>query len=196
VKPVLVVFALEREAAPLRRRIGHSDSVAIRVSGVGRSRARRAILAALQEVDPRLVIAAGFCGALSSELKVGDVVTSPHILTVDHLVSDPGEKAQLAAEFHARAVDMESAAVAEVCAERNLPFLAIRAVSDASDTALSPELVSLLSGGSVSVRRAVLALIKKPSLLREFLRLSRDTKLASIRLAKALIAEVDTARNE
>ena len=76
---------------------------------------------------------------------------------------------------------MESAAVAAACAARGVPFLAVRAVSDAVDTALSPELVRLLAGGHVSVRRALLALVRKPSLLREFRRLARDTKIAAQR---------------
>lgn len=179
----LVLFALEREAAPFRRR---RWPVRIRVSGIGRGNARLAIEQALRESEPSRVIAAGFCGALVPELKVGDIVTSPYILTVDHLVWDPKEKAKLAEEHSARAVDMESAAIAEVCAERGIPFTAVRAVSDASDTALSPDLVRLLSGGEVSIWKAIRALLRRPSLLREFLRLRRDTNLAASRLADAL----------
>jgi adenosylhomocysteine nucleosidase len=121
-------------------------------------------------------------------LRVGDVVESPRIVTVDHLVSDPAEK-QLLGESH-DAVDMESAAVAEVCAARGVPFLAVRAVSDTVGTALSPELVRLLSGGNVSVWRACLALVRRPALIGEFVRLGRDTKLAAQNLAAALRATV------
>jgi adenosylhomocysteine nucleosidase len=117
-------------------------------------------------------------------LRVGDVVRSPRIVTVDGLVCDPAEKRRLGANYDA--VDMESAAVADVCAAAGVPFLAVRAVSDTVDTALSPELVRLLCGGSVSVWRACVALVRKPSLLSEFLRLGRDTKLAARNLANAL----------
>jgi adenosylhomocysteine nucleosidase len=133
------------------------------------------------------VIAAGFCGALVPVLRVGDVVTSPRILTVDHLVSDPAEKRRLAERHGADAVDMESAAVAEVCAAKGVPFLAVRAVSDTVDTALSPELVRLLSGGRVSVWKALRTIMRRPRLLGEFRRLARDTKLAARNLAEALI---------
>ena len=182
---IAVLFALEREAAPFRRAARELPHVSIHVSGVGQPRARRATELLLRDLRPSLVIAAGFCGALVPSLRVGDVVTSPRILTVDHFVCDPAEKGQLS-ESH-DAVDMESAAVAEVCAEKGVRFLAVRAVSDTVDTALSPELVRLLSGGNVSVRKACVALLRKPALLGEFLRLARDTKLAARNLADALV---------
>jgi adenosylhomocysteine nucleosidase len=139
---------------------------------------------------PQLVIAAGFCGALVPTLQVGDIVCSPRIITVDHLVSDPQEKRQLAELHKADAVDMESAAIAEVCMAKGVSFAAMRAVSDTVDTALSPQLVRLLSGGNVSVWKAIRALVRKPSLLREFRRLARDTRLAAKNLADALVKHI------
>lgn len=180
---IAVLFALEREAAPFRRAIGSRRDVVVGVSGIGRSAANRAAKRLLER-RPSFVIAAGFCGALTSSLKVGDVVKSPHILTVDHLVSDPAEKCRLSASHDA--VDMESSAVEAVCAEAGVPFLAVRAVSDTADTALSPELVRLLSGGNVSVWKACAALVRRPSLLGEFLRLGRDTSFAAHKLADEL----------
>jgi adenosylhomocysteine nucleosidase len=183
-----VLFALEREAAPFRRTVRDKAHVSVHVSGVGRWRARRATEQLLRASRPELVIAAGFCGALVPALRIGDIVTSPRIITVDHLVTDPAEKRRLG-ESHA-AVDMESSAVAEVCAAHGVPFRAVRAVSDTVDSALSPELVRLLTGGKVSVWRAGLALVRKPALLREFVRLGRDTKRAARNLADALCAIV------
>jgi adenosylhomocysteine nucleosidase len=182
-----VVFALAREAAPFRRAARGLKHVSIHVSGVGRERARRTIEEVLREPLPGRVIAAGFCGALVPSLRVGDVVQSPRIVTVDHLIADPAEKHRLAELYSADAVDMESAAIAEACGAKGVPFLAVRAVSDASDTALSPQLVKLFAGGNVSVWRACVALLRKPSLLGEFRRLARDTKLAAHKLAEALM---------
>jgi nucleoside phosphorylase len=140
--------------------------------------------------QPRLVIAAGFCGALVKKLKVGDIVMSPRIVTVDQLVADPEAKRRLHLESGADAVDMESAAIGEACREAGVPFLAVRAVSDTVDTALSPRLVKLLSGGRVSSVRAVAAVLRQPSLLAEFRRVARDTRLAAQRLAEALVAVI------
>jgi len=211
----VLLFAMKREAAPLVARLqpawlgDHRTFAFLRsvpdpadvivptpndtifdFTGIGRASARRTALRLLEAFRPGRVIAAGFCGALVPELKVGDIVESPHIFTADRIVGDPAEKARLAAESGARAVDMESSAIAEVCAERGLPFTAIRAVSDTSDTALSPGLVQLLSGGDVSIAKACWAFVKQPSLLREFLRLRRDTNLAAERLADSLIPHV------
>ncbi len=191
VKPVWIIFALEREATPFRRLVGNSTNIQIHVSGIGRVRARRCVELVLETSTPSFVIAAGFCGALNSTLQVGDIVTSPRILTVDHLVSDPAEKRRLATQ--ADGVDMESAAIADVCAAKGIAFLAVRAVSDTSDTALSPELVHLLSGGNVSMWMACRALARRPSLLPEFLRLGRDTKLAARNLAAALVKVIEPA---
>lgn len=184
-----VLFALDREAAPFRRLVRRSD-VTVRVSGVGRAAARAAALKLIDEVRPARVIAAGFCGALDPSLKVGDIVLSPRIATVDRLVATPADKAALRAETGADAVDMESAAVEAACRERGVPFEGVRAVSDTAAAALSPELVRLLSGGAVSVPRALAALARRPALLPEFVRLGRDTARAARALAAALAARV------
>jgi adenosylhomocysteine nucleosidase len=183
---VAVLFALEREAAPFRRAVRGWDHVSTHVTGVGRRRAGTAAERVLTGPLPRLVIAAGFCGALVAELQVGDVVTD-RIITVDRLVADPAEKRRLAESHHAVAVDMESDTVAEVCRASGIPFLAVRAVSDAVDTTLSPQLVRLLSGGHVSPLGAVAAVVRQPALFGEFLRLARDTRLAARNLAAELV---------
>jgi adenosylhomocysteine nucleosidase len=187
-----------------------TDDVIIDFSGVGTARAADTFDCLLKHFpNPGLVIAAGYCGALSVDSKVGDIAVpmevvdeskqcwpcrylpeipwSGRLLTASRLIGDPGEKTVLAERYLADYVDMESAAIARICAERGLHFAAIRAVSDMSDTALSPELVRLLSGGDVSVWKACKALVRKPRLFREFLRLAKDTKLAARNLAETLV---------
>lgn len=85
---------------------------------------------------------------------------------------------------------MESAAIAEVCAAKHIPFAVVRAISDAVETELSPDLVRLFSGRTVSAWKAFQALVKKPSLLGEFRRLARDTRLAARKLAEELLKVV------
>ena len=200
-----VLFALEREAAPFRSVAGRG--VWVTITGIGPDAARRAALAAVTENGPDVLVFAGFCGALRPGLVVGDVVVpetivdeagrgwpcaaiSPgrhgRLLTCGRLIATPAEKQVLAERFAADAVDMESAAVAEVCADRGVPFAAVRAVSDTAGTALSPRLVELLSGRSVSPVRAGWAVLRQPSLLGEFRRLARDTKIAAEKLASTL----------
>ncbi len=215
---VVVIFALDREAAPFRA-IARRDRLPVRVlvSGVGPGNARRT---AEGVGTAGLVISAGFCGALNPALRVGDVgvctmlydgepsgvsrrvcdatlrltpLGSPYpvlndftLLTVPQLVATPEEKRLLRERTFADVVDMEAAHVRAACVARDLPFLAVKAVSDAADTALSPRLVRLLAGGRVSPVRAAASLLVQPSLAGEFRRLALDTRLAADRLAHEL----------
>jgi len=218
---VVVLFALEREAAPFRRAVRRRPGIRIAVTGVGQTSAKQAVATVLAGPPSRLIVMAGFCGALRPGMSVGQVVIPEvvvdasgrawptaeallplgvlqsvrmgRILTTNRLIAGPAEKQQLGTRHQADAVDMESAVVAAACALADTPFLAVRAVSDTVDTTLSPTLVRLLAGGAVSIRRVCAALVGKPSLLIEFLRLARDTRTAAQQLAEALIQVVDRA---
>jgi len=200
-----VLFALEREAAPFRSVADRDTPVA--VTGIGPAAARQAAARVIEDDRPDILVFAGFCGALRPTLRVGDVVVPEtvldeagrqwpcaildsdrggRLLTCGRLVATPDEKRHLAERFSADVVDMESAAVAELCANRGVPFAAVRAVSDTAGTALSPRLADLLSGGSVSPVKAGWAVLRQPSLLGEFRRLARDTKTAAEKLADTL----------
>ncbi len=224
-----VLFSLRRESAPFRRIhrpyqefwdapcrttfCGASGSgVVVMETGVGAPRVRRAVEWALSEpvfldvvLVPRVVICAGFAGALSDELGVGDVfvpnavvdsdgcrwptmMRGSHgtLLTLPRMVGDPAEKRRLGEQYGAAAVDMESAAVARVCDEHGVPFGCVRVISDDVETALSPRLTTLLAGERVSPVRASAALLRSPALGVEFWRLARNTRFAARRLAAAL----------
>lgn len=206
---VVVLFALEREAAPFRR--ANIPSVSILVCGVGSDAARMAADAAIRWQSPDIVVMAGFGGALIPSLTVGDVAIATDVsdeagsswpcldvgqqcsrlLSTSRLISTPSEKRLLAERHRAVVVDMESAGVAAVCEKHSIPLLAVRAVSDTIDTALSPRLVKLLCGGRVSPLRAALALVRQPSLAWEFRRLARDTRIAARKLAASLADIMD-----
>ena len=51
----------------------------------------------------------------------------------------------------------------------------------------------MLSGGNVSMWKACRALLGKPTLLPEFLRLGRDAKLAAQKLSEALVKAIGSA---
>lgn len=52
------------------------------------------------------------------------------IVTCDHFVADVAEKMVLRKTFSALAVDMESAAIGQVCMRNNVPFASVRIISD------------------------------------------------------------------
>jgi hypothetical protein len=166
----------------------------------------------MQHFSPKLIVACGFAGALSSKLKVGDVLLASEVVepgegelhwrtavptelgelpvgrlvTVAALAGRPAAKRTLARQTGAVMVDMESAVIAESCQARRVPCAVVRAISDAADTMLSPQLVALLSGGRVSPWRVLAAVMRSPSLTIELWRLARDTRIAARRLAAAL----------
>ncbi|HEX4592181.1 MAG TPA: hypothetical protein VH120_19765 [Gemmataceae bacterium] len=181
-------------------------------TGIGTKRATTAIRWLLDHFGPRLVIACGYAGALSPALKVGDVLIASEIVepgdddlhwrttvpaelgdlpvgrmvTVAELAGRPSAKRSLARQTGAVMVDMESAAIAELCQEKRVPCAVVRAISDTADTAMSPRLVALLSGGRVALWRVLAALVRSPGLAVELWRLARDTRIAAQRLAEAL----------
>lgn len=165
---------------------------------------------------PKLVLSAGFAGALRDDLGVGDVVLATEVVdadgncwpttwpsdlgpgewrpllhrgrvvTVSEVAATAAAKRELAARHGAVVVDMESAVVARTCSRQGVPFGCLRAVSDDSRTGLSPRLVSLLRGGRVSPARLLAAVVRSPGITRELWRLARDTRRAGEQLAKAL----------
>jgi adenosylhomocysteine nucleosidase len=216
--PPCVIFALAREAsafyryfkpqqsfpdAPCRARL--CGPALVLETGVGARATDRAL--AWLPCRPKLILSAGYCGALHIHLRVGDIVLAKEVvdtsggcwpvtwqtpsqggrlLTAPTLAANPEQKRQLGQRHDADAVDMETARVARWCAERDIPFASVRAVSDDAHTALSPRLVSLLGGGRVVPGRLLANVARQPSLVGELWRLARQTRLASARLAVAL----------
>jgi adenosylhomocysteine nucleosidase len=173
---------------------------------VGVERARLAIIDYFNQHSPSLVVLAGFGGALDPDLVVGDVIiardvidqigvirpchASPHatgrVLTVDRLIASIEEKAALAKAHQATVCDMESSVVADLCAAAGVPFVAVRAISDTARQPLSPTLDRLIVNGRVSIAAAARAVVAEPTILRDFHRLHRDTRMAAQRLAVRL----------
>jgi adenosylhomocysteine nucleosidase len=61
-------------------------------------------------------------------------VVSGRIVTGDVFVTSPAISARLWRQWHAEATDMESAAVAQTCWQRGIPFIIVRSLSDAADS--------------------------------------------------------------
>jgi adenosylhomocysteine nucleosidase len=207
VGPTAVFFALAREASPFLRLCRDTSDIVVAVTGIGQERARRQAQQLFSKpIRPRVVIMAGYAGALDPSLAVGDIVIASEvaddagnlwptswpndrngrILTVDRLIGTPSEKHELRQSHRATAVDMESAAVAEVCGQHGTAFGCVRAVSDDTSTSLSPRLLRLFAGGDVSTARVFLQMLRSPRLLPELIRLGRNTKLAGKELARTL----------
>lgn len=184
--------------------------VEVIISGVGPQAAREALAERLADAEPPArVIAAGFAGALSDALPVtalyqpaqvideagNGFVSLPllelvpmqgRLLTTTRLIGCAVQKLALGRLHRAMAVDMESAAIAQVCQANQIDFSCLRVIADARATTLPPGLVGLLHGGRVDWLRLAGALARQPAQVGQLVRLASDTRVAARRLAAAL----------
>jgi nucleoside phosphorylase len=235
-----VLFALEREArfflrqfhahqrfaaAPCWARFCGPSwlSVLVLKTGVGREHVEKALSWLLTKPRfetvpyiPRVVIAAGYAGALQSKPKVGDVILADSVIGTDgkcrpttwpgelppgewrpplhrgpivtttQIAGSAVEKRRLGEQSGALATDMEAAFIAEACWRAEIPFGCVRVISDELETSLPPELGAILSGSQVSPTRVMRAVVRAPGMLKSLWQLARNTRFASRQLANAL----------
>jgi adenosylhomocysteine nucleosidase len=192
--------------------------VAVVRSGAGRDRAARATEALLAGHRPKWVISAGFTGGLDRRLARGDILLANEVvdesgrrmpidhgvdvaslpdpgrvhvgrlLTLDRVIRLPRDKEELGRKHQALAVDMESLAVVEVCAARNVPVLVVRVVSDAVDDTLPADVERLVTQKTPAARwgAALGAVINRPGSLKDMLALQESALKATDRLARTL----------
>ena len=79
------------------------------------------------------------------------------ILGLDRMLSSPQEKSDAYARRGALAIDMESHHVARAAGERNLPFVAVRAISDQADEVLPAIMATFVDAEGQTKMSAVLA---------------------------------------
>jgi nucleoside phosphorylase len=101
------------------------------------------------------------------------------ILGLDRMLSLSREKADSFARSAALAADMESHHVARAAAERGLPFVAVRAISDQANEALPPIMATFVDEyGQTRMSAVLAALILGRVNLGELLRAGRTSKRA------------------
>lgn len=120
--------------------------------------------------------------AVRAAQEAGLPVRSGRFVTVPRVLWRAGEKREAAADTGAIALDMESAAVGGVAAERNVPFIVVRAASDLLDEDL-PLDFNLLLGRGGWVRGAA-ACLARPSALVGLTRLRAQAVLASAHMTR------------
>lgn len=194
-------------------RIGDRQVVAA-VTGVGTALARAATYRLLDGVDVEWVIVVGIAGAIGNQIPIGTLVLpqlvvdgadgSEHrptplrvgtpygkLWTTDELLLDPVRHADLRADG-VLALDMETAAVANVCDERGVSWSVVRAISDrASDGTVDTDILGLIHpDGSQNLPAVARYLVRRPGGLPRLLQLANGAKLASRRAAEAAIKAV------
>jgi adenosylhomocysteine nucleosidase len=199
-----------------RGRVGGRDVVAGLI-GVGPEAARRStqrLLGALagDGVAVSHVLVSGIAGGIGPGIEVGDTVVpdvvvdlasgqefasapcpgasaSGTIATTHELILDARRLAGLA-DRGIVALDMETAAVAEVCAAQGRPWSAFRVISDRPQDGLLDESVMgmLNPDGSTNPWAAARHILTHPWRLRALARLGRDATAAASKAAVAAVA--------
>ncbi|HEX3103755.1 MAG TPA: 5'-methylthioadenosine/S-adenosylhomocysteine nucleosidase [Terriglobales bacterium] len=182
-----------------------SDYAVAVCGGIGAEFGRRAAEAVVVRYSPELLISVGVAGALVPELHVGDTVFpavvidagdgSRHesairdaalgntplartVLISSSNIAGSDQKKRLAKSYGAHVVDMEGASIARAAQIHNLPFLAVKAISDDVDFDMA-EMNRFVRNGRFETALFVLFLIPRPWLWLKMIRLARNTQLAS-----------------
>lgn len=216
---IVAAFGLERtgdgKTPPWKGRLGNSDITAIHI-GMGPSSTRRATAALLKRsvqgdepVDH--VMIAGICGGLDPALEVGTLV-NPEVVVeyssgASYRHSPPGhspqkgnlvttEEATLDHELSRRffdqgfvAVDMETAAVAQICEQQGCAWSVYRCIGDRYFDGLLDERIVGLSNDDGSGNAAALEelLRSDPEIVVKLERLAGDATLAARLAAEAAV---------
>jgi len=101
------------------------------------------------------------------------------------IISSKEEKAHLFTKHNALAVDMESAAAAQVAKINNIPFIAIRTIVDPASFNL-PKAInhSLNAEGTVNLSKLMLYICTHPSEIPALIQLGKNFKAANKKLAQ------------
>ena len=173
--------------------------VALVANGPGPKLAGEAVDVVKEHQKMDSLISIGFCGGLQRSLDACDIFvatevvgvgpalapTSPRpfktgkLLSIDRVVSTAAEKAALAET--ADAVEMEAAAVATRARELNVPFYAVRVVTDTYAETFPLEFNRMRSeDGRFSRAKIIKAALRKPFVVfPELMRLNKTTKRAA-----------------
>ena len=161
-----ITFALASESSNLVRRLESrqrtddlvfgkigSHDVAIVHTGVGAKHCNERLELLIHKARPRFAIAAGFAGAVTDELRVGNLILAQNfsdggllakaeqvlsrhnprrakLFTSASIVESIEQRNDIARASGATAVDMESGAIANVCNAHGVPLLSLRVISD------------------------------------------------------------------
>jgi adenosylhomocysteine nucleosidase len=198
-------------AATIRGKIGNR-AIEIFHTGVGEKVCRQRMARLLQDRQLDCLISAGFAGALTDQLDVGDLLLAQNfstvelskvrsllinlpihvanLLTVPSMIDSNEERNKIARATGAVAVDMETEFIARACAEHGVPLLSLRAISDTPRQRFpAPAHVLFnIERQRTSVVRLVLYLLRHPTRLRGLIRFISQITRARESLTKALVA--------
>lgn len=204
---IVVAFALEFEGAAFRSR-SRWATVETWFLGATSEKAAESLRRCIQAEKPRVIISAGFAGALQPGLRVGTPVlglnyTSEHLAerlslssawlagnveTADAIIETAGEKRALGESTGALVGDLETAHLFHVCERNQTPMIAVRVVSDTVDEDLPVPADILIDPGTSRPNPWALFrhMLTNPKSISGFRKLMRSAKIAQKQLDRGL----------
>lgn len=200
-----------------------THALTVAETGLGIENATRVFLRMLQAGRFDAVISLGYCGALSHDASVGDLIWASRVQLIEGervetltLPDDRKLLETLSLRLPIRAgtfltlkewmkkrelvrfvspdmtlpvCDMETFGIARLSLQRDLPFFAVRAVSDGADQDLpfDPRCVCD-DAGTYRLSRALRLFLTRPRLLGRAIKLRQSSRIASCNLALAVNA--------
>jgi len=180
-----------------RGRLGEVE-LSARLTGIGPARAARVTERLLEAEPVDHVVVVGVAGGIGPSVAIGDLVVPERVrdlatgaehrparlgdeaprgilVTSDGLLSDRARYAALAREGVV-AVDMETAAVAAVCATSGCPFSVFRGISDRADDGSIDSAIFALArpDGSPDLAAVLRLVLRHPGRIPQLVRLGRD----------------------
>jgi adenosylhomocysteine nucleosidase len=194
--------------------LGERPVVAV-VTGMGTDLATAGTTALLEAVEVERVVVVGITGAVENETpigtlvmpetvvngntgaafrptRIGDVEPAGTMWTTDVLITDLDEIAGLRTQGVV-SLDMETAAIAEVCEGRGVPWSVFRVISDrATDGSVDDEVFRMSNQDGTANPKAVAAyFLKHPGRIPAMATMAKQAKHATERAATEAVRAVD-----
>jgi adenosylhomocysteine nucleosidase len=214
-----IIAALPREVKHLVRgwqkhklanqiTVYNNEHAVVAHAGMGSARVAMAVQAAMAVRPITALLSVGLAGGCDPSVRVGDIVRAGVVVDTQSgerfgnsqfhqvLVSAPHiasvlEKQRLFASYAASAVDMEAATVARIAQGHNLPFRAIKVISD--DASFEMQELGRFATQSGQFRETAFAAysVVRPRLWSKLAQLAGNSKLA----IEALTTELESQLN-
>src|SRR5438045_6849166 len=126
-----------------------TSNVCVLHTGVGAAKCEERLGNFLRNQTPELLIASGFCGGTKDELHPADLVIADNaselskkarailpdavigkIHSADRIIDPAVDRYEIGRQHGAIAIDMETETIVRLCAEKAIPVLALRVISE------------------------------------------------------------------
>jgi nucleoside phosphorylase len=209
---IRLLKGIRRDGAILRGTLeNRTNEVCVLHTGVGASTCEKRLGNFFRAEKPQLLIASGFCGGTSDELRPGDLViadnaSEPTLLakarvtlpnarigkihSADRIIDPAADRYAIGREHGAVAVDMETETVARLCAAESIPMLALRVVSDSSGAPFPapPNVLFDIDKQRTDFSRLLSYIARNPASALSLAQFSSQIARAKTKLANALSA--------